>query len=103
MSVYMPLARYLIAALQHPETIAPQLLRRCGVEGRQPFWSEVMKRLICIVLAAASLSACVVLPVGHGRGYGHGHRHYSAPPVMVVPPAPGPGYQRGYQREHRGW
>ncbi len=64
-----------------------------------------MKRLICIILAAASLSACVVLPVGHGRGYGHGHghRHYSAPPVMVVPPAPWPGYQRGYQREHRGW
>ncbi|MDD2988125.1 MAG: hypothetical protein PHI64_04115 [Zoogloea sp.] len=58
-----------------------------------------MKRLICIVLAAASLSACVVLPVGHDRGYGYGHRHYSPPPVIVVPPAPGPGYQRGY----RGW
>jgi hypothetical protein len=60
-------------------------------------WSEIMKRLICIVLAAASLSACVVLPVGHGHGYGH--RHYSAPSVVVVPPAPGPGYRRGY----RGW
>mgnify|MGYP006973033535 FL=1 len=59
--------------------------------------SEIMNRLICIVLAATSLSACVVLPVGHGHGYGH--RHYSAPPVVVVPPAPGPGYRRGY----RGW
>lgn len=66
-----------------------------------------MKRLICIILAAASLGGCVVLPVGHG----HGHRHhgYADAPVMVVPPArpmPYRGYERrpdrGYDRGNRG-
>lgn len=80
--------------------IAMQRRGRSGVDGgATSFWSEVMKRLICILLATASLSACIVLPVENGHGHGYGHRHYSAPPVMVVPPAPGPGYRRGY----RGW
>ena len=64
-----------------------------------------MKRLICIILTAASLGGCVVLPVGHG----HRHHGYADAPVMVVPPArpmPYRGYERrpdrGYDRGNRG-
>jgi hypothetical protein len=83
--------------LQHPETIALQLRKHCGVDEGQPFLERNHETPDLHCPGRRLLSACVVLPVGHGHGYGH--RHYSAPPVVVVPPAPGPGYRRGY----RGW
>ncbi len=61
-----------------------------------------------IVLAAASLSACVVAPLGYGRpGYvGQGYVEPGGPPVgVVVGPnyaAPGPGWAWRHH-SHMGW
>lgn len=72
-----------------------------------------MKRLSCAaVLACVALSGCVVAPVGHGY---YGRRPVvvapavvGPPPVVVVRPGYGRGYDRYERRDHedgrgRGW
>jgi hypothetical protein len=71
-------------------------------------------KLGAVLLLAASLSACVVAPLGHHRGGGHGgHPGYGAvvtAPVVVAPPVvvrpavvvqPGGRYDARPPREYR--
>jgi hypothetical protein len=66
--------------------------------------TAVAAKLGAVALVAASLSACVVAPIGyghHGRGYG-GHAVevapvVVAPPVVVTPPVVRHGYPRYYR------
>jgi hypothetical protein len=69
--------------------------------------TSVAAKLGAVALVVASLSACVVAPVGyghHGRGYGGRVAVEVAPvvvapppPVVVMPPAPRYGYPRYYR------
>jgi hypothetical protein len=65
-------------------------------------------KLGAAALVVASLSACVIAPLGYGHhGRGHGGRHLAAeaapvvvappPAVLVVPQAPHHGYPRPYR------
>lgn len=63
-----------------------------------------MKKLVLVaVVAVATLSGCVVAPVGPGYGRHHpvvvGPAIVAPPPVVFVRPE-GRGYYRGYDRGH---
>jgi hypothetical protein len=69
--------------------------------------TSVAAKLGAVALLAASLSACVVAPVGYGH-YGRGHGGHVAvevapvvvappAPVVVMPPAPRYGHPRYYR------
>jgi hypothetical protein len=69
--------------------------------------SAVAAKLGAVALVVATLSACVIAPLGHGhhgRGYGGPVAVEVAPvvvapppPVVVMPPAPRYGYPRYYR------
>lgn len=72
--------------------------------------TTVAAKLAVLGLALASLSACVVAPIGHGyrhHGQGHGQGHggpvvVQAAPVVVAPPVVvRPSVRHGYPRHYR--
>jgi hypothetical protein len=68
--------------------------------------TAVVAKIGAIALVVASLSACVVAPIGHGyRHHGQGHAGpvvVEAAPVVVAPPVVvRPAVRHGYPRYYR--